>query len=306
MNVRDVMSTDLVTVDKDRNLKDVLALMAQHHITKIPVTEDGDLVGIVTDGKIADKLGRQHNKGVQTSTLRASGVMDKDFVVAHPDESLENLLADVGKPGLTMIPVVQGKKLVGVVTKANLLRLVKSDAKLSSIMKTELRSVGPSERLVHARRLLLDHDIARLPVLEGGKVAGIIAEHEIANAFAGFKQADAHVQKASVRDLQVAPYMRRKVVTAKSDMTAKDAAKLMLDNHVGGLPVVDARGIIQGIVTRTDLIRTFANGAPGPASKVPAKAKAPEAPAPRPAARPAPKAAKAAAKPMSKAAARAR
>lgn len=258
MKVRDVMSKDLVTVDKDRNLKDVLALMAQHHITKIPVTEDGELVGIVTDGKIADKLGREHNKDLQTSSLRASGVMEKDFVVAHPDEALDALLADVGKPGLTMIPVVQGKKLVGVVTKANLLGLVKSDAAIASIMKKELRSVSPGERLVHARRLLLDHDIARLPVLENGKVAGIIAEHEIANAFAGFKQADAHVQKASVRDLSVSDYMRRKVITAKPEMSAKDAAQLMLKEHVGGLPVVNSRGIIEGIVTRTDLIRTFA------------------------------------------------
>lgn len=298
MNVRDVMSTDLVTVDKDRNLKDVLALMEQHRITKIPVTEGGDLVGIVTDGKIADKLGRQHNKGVQTSTLRASGVMEKDFVMAHPDEALENLLADVGKPGLTMIPVVQGKKLLGVVTKANLLHLVKSDAKLSSIMKKELRSVSPGERLVHARRLLLDHDIARLPVLEGGKVAGIIAEHEIASAFAGFKQADAHVQKASIRDLQVAPYMKRKVVTAKGDMSAKDAAQLMLKNQVGGLPVVDSRGVIEGIVTRTDLIRTFAASqpaksavaakpreGPGNGKAVAAVAKAPAKPAKKAAAK---------------------
>ena len=47
MNVRDVMSTDLVTVDKDRNLKDVLSLMAEHRITKIPVTEDGELSGFI-------------------------------------------------------------------------------------------------------------------------------------------------------------------------------------------------------------------------------------------------------------------
>jgi len=282
MNVRDVMSTDLITVDKDRNLKDVLALMEQHHITKIPVTEAGNLVGIVTDGKIADKLGRQHNKGVQTTTLRASSVMEKDFVVAHPDEALENLLADVGKPGLTIIPVVQGKKLVGVVTKANLLRLVKSDAKLSSIMKKELRSVSPDERLVHARRLLLDHDIARLPVLDGGKVAGIIAEHEIANAFAGFKNADAHVQKASIRDLEVGPYMRRKVITGKPDMTAKQAAQHMLDNHVGALMVVDGRGQVQGIVTRTDLIRTFSMEplAAKPAPKAAAKSAAKKTPPP--------------------------
>ena len=257
MNVRDVMSKDLVTVDKDRSLSDVLDLMVKHRITKIPVTEDGDLVGIITDGKIADKLGRAHNRGIQTSRLHASGVMEKDFVVAHPDEDLEVLLADVGKPGLTMIPVVQGRKLVGVVTKANLLHLVQSDVELARIMKTNLKSVAPSERLVHARRLLIDNDIARLPVLEGGKVAGIIAEHEIAAAFAEFKGADAHVQKAGIRDLEVGPYMRRKVVTGKPEMTAKQAAKAMLDNHVGALMVVDKGGVVQGIVTRTDLIRTF-------------------------------------------------
>jgi CBS domain-containing protein len=274
MNVRDVMSKDLVTIDKDRNLKDVLDLMARHKVTKIPVTEGGDLVGIITDGKIVDKLGQAHNKGLQTARLRASSVMEKDFVVAHPDEPIESLLADVGKPGLTMIPVVQGKKLVGIITKANLLGLVKSDVALSTIMQTKLKSVGPGERLVHARRLLLDNDIARLPVLENGKVSGIIAEHDIAIAFAGFKQADAHVQKAGVRDLEVGPYMRRQVVTGNPEMTAKEAAERMLEHHVGGLPVVDRSGVVQGIVTRTDLIRTFsmeplaANPKPKKAAKV--------------------------------------
>ena len=257
MKVRDVMTTDLVTVDKDRNLKEVLRIMQERNVTKIPVTEDGMLVGIVTDGRIADKLGREHNRLVQTSTLHASSVMEKDFIVAHPDEDLKVLLADVGKPGLTMIPVVQGKKLVGVVTKADLLRLVESSVKLESIMKTELKAVAPDERLIHARRLLLDNDIARLPVLEAGHVRGIIAEHEIATAFAGFKESDPHVQRANLRDLQVAPYMRRKVITAKPEWTAKEAAQVMIKNHVGGLPVVAENGTIQGMVTRTDLIRTF-------------------------------------------------
>ncbi|HUR63937.1 MAG TPA: CBS domain-containing protein [Candidatus Thermoplasmatota archaeon] len=262
MKVRDVMATGIVTVDKDRNLKDVLSLMEQHNITKIPVTEGGNLVGIVTDGHIADKLGREHNRQLQLSTLHASSVMEKDFIVAHPDEDLNVLLEDVGKPGLTMVPVVQGTKLVGVVTKADLLRLVESKAPLSSLMKRELKTVGPGERLIHARRLLLDNDIARLPVLEGGKVKGIIAEHEIAGAFANLKTADAHVQRVNIRDLEVSAYMRREVVTGTPEMSAKEAAQRMLKEHVGALPVVAPNGTIQGIVTRTDLIRTFAPAIP--------------------------------------------
>lgn len=258
MNVRDVMTTEIVTVGKDRNLKDVLALMRKHQITKIPVVDGHTLLGIVTDGMIADKLGREHNKGVQTTTLHASSVMEKDFLVAHPDEALETLLKDVGKPGLTMVPVVKGTQLVGIVTKADLLKLVKSDAKVQSLMRRELKAVGPSERLIHARRLLLDNDIARLPVLEGGKVRGIIAEHEIALAFADLKAADSHVQRVNLRDLEVGPYMVRQVVTGRPEMTAKEAAKLMMDKHVGGLPVIGEDGHIQGMVTRTDLIRTFA------------------------------------------------
>ena len=259
MNVRDVMSTDLVTVDKDRNLKDVLSLMEQHNMTKLPGPEDGRLVGIVTDGRIADKLGRARNRNIQTGTLHASGVMEKDFIVAHPDEPIETLLADVGKPGLTMIPVVRGELLVGVVTKSDLLPLVKSDRRLSDLMHKEVKSVHPGERIVHARRMILDNDIARLPVLDGGRLQGIIAEHEIATAFAGFKQADHSVQKATIRDMQVGDWMRRDVVTGHPDMTAVEAAHLMRERHVGALPIINGRGTIEGIVTRTDLIRTYAS-----------------------------------------------
>ncbi len=259
MKVRDIMSTELVTVEKDQNLKEVLHLMDHHNVTKLPVTDDGNLVGIVTDGNIADKLGRAHNKNIQLGTLHASSVMAKDFVRAHPDEDLQNLLADVGKPGLTMIPVCQGDRLVGVVTKSDLLRFVESAAAIADIMTRNLQSVSRGERLVHARRLLLDHDIARLPVVEGGHVQGIIAEHEIAAAFADLKEADNSVQKATVRDLVVGDSMRAQVITATPETSARDAAKLMMDQHVGALPVVDGSGTIQGIVTRTDLIRTFAS-----------------------------------------------
>lgn len=257
MKVRDIMTTDIVTVDKDRNLKDLLQLMEQHKITKIPVTENGKLVGIATDGSIADKLGRAHNKDIQTSTLYASSVMIKDFIRAHPDESLDALLADVGKPGLTMIPVMQGDALMGVVTKADLLHLVESQDAVATFMKTELQAVAGTDRLVHARRLLLDNDIARLPVLEGGEIRGIIAEHEIAAALAGMKNADVGHQKQEVREMHVAQYMQSSVHTIDPDMSAAAAAARMLELHVGALPVVQD-GHIAGIVTRTDLIKTFA------------------------------------------------
>lgn len=54
--------------------------------------------------------------------------------------------------------------------------------------------------------------------------------------------------------------MTSSVVTARPDMTIHDAAKLFVDNHIGGMPVVDANGQVVGIVSHRDLLHRVENG----------------------------------------------
>ncbi|CAG9271254.1 CBS domain-containing protein [Paraburkholderia unamae] len=54
--------------------------------------------------------------------------------------------------------------------------------------------------------------------------------------------------------------MTTSVVTARPDMTIHDAAKLFVDNHIGGMPVVDDRGQVVGIVSHRDLLHRVENG----------------------------------------------
>ena len=63
MKVKEVMTKDIITVDKDVDLKYVLNLMKKHEITKIPVIENKKLIGVVTDNIIAYKLGSIRKKG---------------------------------------------------------------------------------------------------------------------------------------------------------------------------------------------------------------------------------------------------
>ena len=53
MKVKEVMTKDVICVDKDVDLKHVLDLMKKHEITKIPVVEDKKLIGMITDNRIA-------------------------------------------------------------------------------------------------------------------------------------------------------------------------------------------------------------------------------------------------------------
>jgi len=256
MKVREIMTEDVITVGKNESLEHILYLMEKHDITKIPVVEGEKLLGIVTDGEIAYKLGSFRKRDVSPAHLHASSVMIREFDTISPDTSVYDIIKTVGLPGLTMLPVVENGKLVGVVTKADLLPLVESDAPVKEIMSKKVIHVAPDDRVIHARRLLIDNDIARLPVLDDGKVVGIIAEMDIAKAFAKLKRSTSRGhQKHQVEEMLVMDAMNSPAVTISPETTISDAAKVMLEQNIGGLPVIESK--LEGMVTRTDLIKTL-------------------------------------------------
>jgi len=89
---KDLMAREVHSVDKDVHLEDVLNVMRRSKVSKVPVTEKGRLVGIVTDGSIAEKLGALHNKNVSTNTLHASSVMVRNVRCATPEDPWRHVL----------------------------------------------------------------------------------------------------------------------------------------------------------------------------------------------------------------------
>ena len=257
MKVKDVMTKDIISVDKDVDLQHVLNLMKKHDITKIPVVEDKKLVGVVTDDVIAVKLGSIRKRGVPASRLHASSVTDKDIETVSPGTDVREILKKVGEPGPTMLTVVENDKLVGVITKADLLPLVKSKKRLLEIMQKRIHSVSPDDRVVHARRMMINEGFARLPVISQGKLLGMISDTEIAFALADVKKSiPLGRQKHRLDELLVEDVMKTPVIWTEPGMAVSDAAKIMMKRNVGALVLIENDTIV-GIVTRTDLLKTI-------------------------------------------------
>jgi len=257
MKVKEVMTTDIICVDKDIDLKHVLDLMKKHSITKIPVVENKKLVGIVTDNIIAYKLGSIRKKGVPASRLHASSVTEKNIERLSPDTELKTILKKVGEPGPTMLCVEENDKLVGVITKADLLHLVDSKKPIKDIMKKKILTVSPEDRVIHARRIMIDENIARLPVIYNGKLVGIISDNEIVFALAGIKRSiPLGRQKHRLDELLVADVMKTPAIWSQSSLTAAEAASIMLKNNIGAIPLIE-KGKLIGIISRTDLLNTI-------------------------------------------------
>ncbi len=257
MKVKDIMTTDIVSVDKDDSLRHVLTLMKKHDITKLPVLEEKKLIGIVTDNMIAYKLGSIRKRGVTAARLHASSVLEKKFISISTQTPVKTLLNSVGEPGPTILPVLDNHDLVGVVTKADLLPLVDNKKPVHSIMQEHVFTVDPEDRVIHARRVMIDNEIARLPVVHEGRLLGMISDKEIAFAFADIKRSyPLGRQKHQLDELVVGNVMKTPAIWIPRSMRILDAAKIMLKHNIGALPVIHDN-TIEGIITRTDLINTL-------------------------------------------------
>lgn len=99
-----------------------------------------------------------------------------------------------------------------------------------------------------ASEIMHEKDLHHIPVVnENDKVVGILTRRDLNIAAVHF--GDAHVEVSEV--------MHSPVVTISADELLSEAARQMIDNRIGGLPVLDANGRITGILTETDLHRAL-------------------------------------------------
>lgn len=133
------------------------------------------------------------------------------------------------------------------------------------VMTREVVTVSPETSFREAVRLLEERRIDALPVLEGDRVVGMIAEsdlllkEELVDLPAGGTglpwQRRRDRSRAGARLVREA--MSRAPATISPDATLSAAARLMHRRRVGGLPVVEGDRRLVGIVTRSDLLKVF-------------------------------------------------
>ncbi|MBN2385948.1 MAG: CBS domain-containing protein [Anaerolineales bacterium] len=118
-------------------------------------------------------------------------------------------------------------------------------------------TVPPEMPIQEALSLFKSEHIRRAPVTRGGKMIGIVSESDLLNA------SPSAATSLSVWELNyllskitVQKVMRTEVVTIDSDCPIEEAARIMADNKVGGLPVMDDKKVV-GMITETDLFKIF-------------------------------------------------
>ena len=122
--------------------------------------------------------------------MRTKDIMTSPVVTVTPDTPLKDVAALLVERGINAVPVADaGNRLCGIVSEADLLTLEIGASGASpphtarEVMTQSVLPVGPERPARDGARLMLDLRIGALPVLEGGRLVGIVPETDIVRAF---------------------------------------------------------------------------------------------------------------------------
>jgi signal-transduction protein with cAMP-binding, CBS, and nucleotidyltransferase domain len=121
--------------------------------------------------------------------MRISEIMTEAAVVDSPGDSLEAAARKMWEQQTGSLLVLDGDELLGIVTERDVLRAVATgtpmDTPVSDVMSKDLITVEPGASLREAAGIMTDKWIRHLPVIEGGKLLGIVSQRDLAGVLAG-------------------------------------------------------------------------------------------------------------------------
>jgi CBS domain-containing protein len=171
MKIKDVMTTDVLTVREDTPFKDIVEVLVEHGVSGVPVVDAaGHLCGLVTEADLMSKeaFDLRHRRplaavaemisGVHRWTGKAPGLTAKEImtdrvVVVSPGEDVHAAARRMLDLGVKRFPVVEDGRLVGIVSRHDLLRIFyRSDADIAAELEVRMANplYGPEDHSVTA------------------------------------------------------------------------------------------------------------------------------------------------------------
>jgi len=125
--------------------------------------------------------------------------------------------------------------------------------KVKDYMSAPIYVIERNEPIQRARNLMFKYAVGRLPVMDGGKLVGIVTKYDITNRL---NQAAPEWRRRPIDKVPIQVVMTEKPITIFPDATMPQAAELLIENGISGLPV-ERDGEIVGMITSRDMMKYF-------------------------------------------------
>jgi len=252
----DVMTREVVTGHVDEPLGSILGRMDREDISEIPIVDDrGHLRGII-DYRVLVRHRRTQ------ATMKARHLM---FIPpeATPSTPLVEIAEHMISHHLRAIPITDGEVLVGIVSRTDIVRFIRDipevrSVRVEEVMAPEPRTIRPDDQIRIALAILREIDERNIPVLDDGRVVGVIGVKDITPAL--LKPVERSPLLTRGKDRRLSPEVKglmNEPIVVRSPAALGIVLDTMIEHDISMVPILEGEHLV-GIVTHFDLMEFVA------------------------------------------------
>ena len=256
ISVEQVMTAEFPTVSSDDRISDALSVMRETKYQDIPVVDNGEFMGMVSYASILRK---------KSVTLDAKV---KNFIRQLPSVTSDMQITKIAEMMVSnncrQLPVVNGKKIIGIVRRTMLLDIVRDikalkEIKVWEIMSNPVESVKANDLMDDALDIMIREDYRTIPVVnDTNNVIGIVGMREIIdNNWKKENKTIGDLEKSSRSQITVESIALTSVKTIAWDSDIAEAIDEMREYSISTIPVVEGKDLV-GVLTEYDIIELLA------------------------------------------------
>jgi len=170
-------------------------------------------------------------------------VMVREVAYAEIPGNRDDVLKALQDRKVSGLPVVKKGEVVGIITRSDLLRNREED-QTALLMTRDPVVISPDRSIVEASKLLIQHKIRRLPVVEGKELVGLVTVADIVRVAEGM-----NIEES------IEPYLEKETVVLWSEMPLPVAGSIMEFAAVEACPIIDTDLKLVGMISDRDLIK---------------------------------------------------
>ncbi len=276
ISVKDVMVKDVAYVSVPGNRDDVLKALQERRVSGLPVVKKGEVVGMITR---TDLLRNREEDQIAL-------VMSRDPITVSPDSTLVEAAKQLLEHGIRRLPVVEGKRLIGIITIADIIKIAADlaiDTDIERFIEKEIVALW-SEMPLPVAGFVMEYAAAEAcPVIDTNlMLVGIISDRDLIKASiieesvskTDMSSVDAgedawmwdrvmqttnkyyEVSRIQLRNILVSEAMVPAITAAKNTEVSKCAA-IMTKNRIDQIPVVTSSQKLMGLLRDRDIVKAL-------------------------------------------------
>lgn len=275
--VKDIMQSPVRVISKEDTIAHARNIFLRESISRLVVIDGKTPIGMLAKKDVISGLSNYKMRAREIDSISVQEIMHSPVKVLNEDTLILDAAKLMVSENVRGFPVVEeGGSLVGIVTKTDLTRfffenyLGKFKVNEVATKKEDVPLIHRGHTALRAMDLMQEHSTDRIIVMDGEKPIGIITETDLSllrsyqhggQSHRGGKRQAEGISATRVYALPIADDVMTKdplVVDETSD--AGFAAGLLLDNGIGGMPVVNGHGELTGMLSKFDFVRILARG----------------------------------------------